>query len=599
MLKFILSLKRNMVFVLKIETIALFMYTYVIFPICQMVLNKVMISQGYGYFFDKGIRGAAKNPWILLTAFAIIMFIGICFYFEIMILINAIINSNQTLKSIIKKSLYSIKKLFSPFGILFIFISSFISMLIHFNLINRIIQGLGLVENIKFYFTNYPKLAYPIGLLIIAIVYLFIRFIFIYPILACDNISVKKSFSLSAKLVKKNIVNTSVKLLVLNVITIVFFAIVYIIVIFGVVLIIKNTEIIMIQYAASMTVIDTINRLLIFFFSIALTIINMEASVLLCRKYDIEGTGFYCELTKELPEKRAGKKNSRVWTLLLLFALASFILINVDYLHNFRLKTGYNPEGRKPMIIAHRGSSNSAPENTLAALSVAIDEIVDGVEIDVRMTKDGEIVLMHDSTLQRTAGINAHVSELTYSEIADIDVGSWFSPSYQEEKIPTLMEALELCKGEMILMIEVKGGQYDEYDIAQKIVSDVEEMGMSQDVIVASFNKDVLKEVKELNGSIVTCLILRFAYGNINEMEYVDMFSMESYFVYKGIFKNIKNSGKSLAVWTVNDRRQMASLRDVGIDQVVTDHPVRAREVFYEDAVPGFLDNIIASMLEK
>lgn len=77
------------------------------------------------------------------------------------------------------------------------------------------------------------------------------------------------------------------------------------------------------------------------------------------------------------------------------------------------------------------------------------------------------------------------------------------------------------------------------------------------------------------------------------------MFSMESYFVYKGIYKNIKNSGKSLAVWTVNDRRQMTSLRDLGIDQVVTDYPVKAREVFYEDAVPGLLDKIITSLLER
>ncbi len=599
MLKFIKSLKRNMIFVLKLETIALFMYTYVIFPLCQMVLHKVMISQGFGYFFDKGIRGVAKNPWILLTVFAIIIFIGICFYFEIMILINAIMDSNQTLKDIIKKSLYSIRKLISPFGLLLVLISSFISMLIHFNLLNRVMQGFGIVESIKIHFANNPRLAYPIGFLIIALVYLFIRFIFIYPILACDNnTSVRESFSLSPKLVKKNIVSTSIKFVVINLMTTVLFALIYIIVIFIVVLIIKNTEIIRLQYAVTMTIIDTINRLLIFFYSIALIIINLEASVILCRKYADEDINFNCESTKTLSEKRV-KKNTRVWTLLLIFALAFFILTNNDYLHNFRLKTGYNPKGRKPMIIAHRGSSNAAPENTLAALRAAIEERADGVEIDVRMTKDGEIILMHDSTLKRTAGIDDNISQLTYSELADVDVGSWFSSSYIGEKIPTLREALELCKGEMAIMIEVKGGRYDRYDIAKKVVSDVEEMGMSQDVVVASFNQDVLKEIKELNSSIVTCLILRFAYGNISEMEHVDMFSMESYFVYKGISKNIKNSGKSLAVWTLNDRRQMASLRDMGIDQVVTDNPVRAREVFYEDAVPGFLDNIITSMLER
>lgn len=586
--------------VIKIETIALFIYTYIIFPLSQMGLQKVMRSQGYGYFSDRSIMGPAKNIWIVLTALAIIIFIGVCFYFEIMLLINAIMSNNHTLRVIIKKSLSSLKKLISPFGILLIFISSFISLLIHFNILNRIIQALGLIEKIKFHFMNYPKFAYPIGLLIIVAIYLFIRFIFVYPILALGNVSVRKSFSLSAKLVKKNVVSTLIKLIVINVLITVLFASVYIIVILGVVLIIKNTEILNMQYAVSMTVIDTINRLLIFFFNIALVIVNLEALVLLCRKIATEEIDFnYEKSTKVLPEKRVKKKNVNIWTLLLLFALVFFILFNDDFLNNFRLKTGYNPEGRKPMIIAHRGSSNSAPENTLAALRAAIGEKADGVEIDVRMTKDGEVILMHDNSLQRTAGIDAYVSQLTYNELSNIDVGSRFSPSYQGEHIPTLIEALELCKNEMTLMIEVKGGQYDEYDIAQKIVSDIEEMDMSQDVIVASFNQNVLREVKELNSSIVTCLILRFAYGNINEIEYVDMFSMESYFVYKGIYKNIKNSGKPLAVWTVNDRHQMASLRDSGIDQVVTDYPVRAREVFYGDAVPSFLDNIITSILER
>ena len=146
-------------------------------------------------------------------------------------------------------------------------------------------------------------------------------------------------------------------------------------------------------------------------------------------------------------------------------------------------------------------------------------------------------------------------------------------------------------------MIEVKSGHYEEYDIARRVVKNVEEMGMDQDVIVASFNLNVLKEVKKLNNSISTCLILRFAYGNIEEVEYVDIFSLESRFVQKGVIKSIRNGGKALAVWTVNESKQMAYLGELGVDAIITDHPVRAREIFYEDSVPGFLVDIISFML--
>jgi glycerophosphoryl diester phosphodiesterase len=396
---------------------------------------------------------------------------------------------------------------------------------------------------------------------------------------------------------KKYLITTSIKVLFVNILALLFFAIFYLLIIFITIMVIKSNVIVRLQYAISMTVIDSVNRMLIFFYSLAMIIINLEASVFLCKKLSTKKPRIYSETPIILKENQNKKKRGRIWSLIVIIALIFFIFTNDDFLFSFRLRTGYNPEGKKPNIIAHRGNSNAAPENTLSALSSAIDVKADGAEIDVRMTKDGEIVLMHDSKLLRTAGVNSNVNQLNYSELSDIDVGSWFSPEFKGERIPTLMEALELCKDKLNLMIEIKSDKNKEHEIAKRVLENVEAMGMEDDVIIASFNPKVLDEVKKLNKKIPTCLILRFAYGNIEEMEYVDIFSVESRFMHIKLLQSIQNNGKSLVVWNVSESYQVESLNHLDIDAIIIGDPIRAREIIYEDAAPGFMNKIIASIL--
>lgn len=598
-MKYIAVFKRNIVYVLNIEILALFMYTYVIFPACQMLLEKVMASQGYWYFIDDNIMAGVKNILILLTLLFIAIILGLCFYFEIIILINTLSSENHTLITILKKSLHSLRKLFSPFGILLAIISFFTGIIMHLNLLARILENLGLIRHIRLYFSNHKELILPAFLVLLALLYIILRYLFVYSLLAGEDMSVKKAYGLSAKLMKNRYLNSAFVMFKSNAAALVIFMVLYLIAMFASLLIIRNNEIVRLQYAVSMTVMDTINRLLLFFYSIAIVIVNLETVLFLKRKYDIrdEQTGLRQTKPASGQKKKPGILKVTL-TLAVLCSMVLFILINDDFLHNFRLQTGYDPEGRKPEIIAHRGNAFSAPENTLAALISAMEEKADCAEIDVRLTKDEVPVLMHDSSLLRTCGINKEISKLTYSQLSGLDAGSWFSPAFKGEKIPTLLEALELCKDNMALMIEVKTDNDNERIIAQRVVENIEEMDMEQDVIVASFNINVLKEVKELNEAIATCLILRVAYGNVENMEEVDIFSIESSFIQKSVIRNIKKSGKALAVWNVNDSRRLASISDMDVDMVITRRPVMAREMFYEDVVPGFLNKLIISFLK-
>ena len=111
--------------------------------------------------------------------------------------------------------------------------------------------------------------------------------------------------------------------------------------------------------------------------------------------------------------------------------------------NQFRFSSLYSENA--PEVIAHRGLSSKAPENTLSAIQAAMDVDADRIEIDVQLTKDGEVVLMHDKNIRRTTGVDGYINKMTLNEVKSLDAGSWFSPNFQAEKVPTLREALILC----------------------------------------------------------------------------------------------------------------------------------------------------------
>jgi hypothetical protein len=121
----------------------------------------------------------------------------------------------------------------------------------------------------------------------------------------------------------------------------------------------------------------------------------------------------------------------------------------------------------KPLIIAHRGASAYAPENTLAAFKKAIDLGADGIELDVHLSKDGEVVVIHDRTIDRTSNGKGQVAEMSLKELKALDFGSWFSDEYQKESIPLLREVLELLKDwNGLLNIELKQNGLERYPLA-------------------------------------------------------------------------------------------------------------------------------------
>lgn len=233
-------------------------------------------------------------------------------------------------------------------------------------------------------------------------------------------------------------------------------------------------------------------------------------------------------------------------------------------------------------ITAHRGSSRAAPENTLAAMEAAIEDLADSAELDVQLTSDGVVVLGHDASLKRVAGINRSIASLTYEELSRLDVGSWFASEYAGEPIPTLEEVLELCKGKLELNIELKNVGRDS-ELPAKVVELVINRGMEEQCTITSTSLAYLSKVKELEPQLQTGYIISAAYGNYYSNEAVDFISVRASFVDEKLVENVHEQGKGVYAWTVNSKSEMERLIMLGVDGIITDQPVLAREIIYRE----------------
>lgn len=231
-------------------------------------------------------------------------------------------------------------------------------------------------------------------------------------------------------------------------------------------------------------------------------------------------------------------------------------------------------------ITAHRGSSKEAPENTMAAMVKAAEDLADLVEIDVQETKDGVVVLGHDANLRRVAGVNRAISSYTYKELQELDVGKWFSPEFEGERIPALSDVMEFCKGRVNMNIEIKNLGKDS-PLPDKVVDMIREHQMEEQCVVTSTRLSYLTRIKEIAPDIRTGYIISAAYGDYYSSDSIDFISIRSSFVSGKLVEAAHEKGKAIHAWTVNTKSEMERMKMLGVDNIITDYPVLAREIVY------------------
>jgi glycerophosphoryl diester phosphodiesterase len=233
------------------------------------------------------------------------------------------------------------------------------------------------------------------------------------------------------------------------------------------------------------------------------------------------------------------------------------------------------------VVMAHRGASAVAPENTLISYKKAIDMGADYAELDVRRTKDGAIVLMHDKTVKRTTGVSGFVWDFTIEELKKLEAGSWFGEEFRGEPIPTLEEVIRLVKGRMKLNIEVKISE-NEPGIAQRVVDIVRSEDFGQECIITSFDRETVKTFKAIAPDLRTGMIFDKEYrSDVFEGNW-DILSSNYELVDETFMRLARDSGKKTYVWTVNDREEMLRLIGLGVDGIITDKPDLLKSVLAE-----------------
>lgn len=266
----------------------------------------------------------------------------------------------------------------------------------------------------------------------------------------------------------------------------------------------------------------------------------------------------------------------------LTFLAGMLLLASCSNMENTQEASGSSkPEKNTPLVIAHRGGAKLAPENTLAAIRQAIDLGVDMIEIDVILSKDGEVIVIHDDKIDRTTDGEGVVKEMTLEEIKQYDAGSWFDARFAGEKIPTLDEVFKAIDGQTVLLIEIKDGDEEYPGLERKVVDAIHKYEAKDWVVVQSFNENAVLRVHEMDPKLTTYYLL-----GRNFVEFYEQLpaTKPSSLPYNGIavhysgidaakVEKIHEIGYKLLVWTVNEENDMDQMWDIGVDGIITDLP--------------------------
>ncbi len=237
----------------------------------------------------------------------------------------------------------------------------------------------------------------------------------------------------------------------------------------------------------------------------------------------------------------------------------------------------------QPEIIAHRGASYLAPENTVASAKLAWEKKTDAVEVDVYLTADQHVVVIHDRTTKRTAGEELEVATCTAEQLRRLDVGRFKDESFAGERIPLLIEIIETLPPEKQLFVEIKCGS-EILPPLEKIIAD---SGKRSQIVIIGFGLDTVKASKQLMPDIPTYWLVGTKKTEETEEWIPHSTSLIDETVAGGLdglnvhwagvteefAKSVKDAGLGLYVWTVNDPVEAARLAKLGVDGITTDRP--------------------------
>lgn len=233
-------------------------------------------------------------------------------------------------------------------------------------------------------------------------------------------------------------------------------------------------------------------------------------------------------------------------------------------------------EGRL-LVFGHRGARAYAPMNTLPSFELALAQGADGVELDVRLTRDGEMIIMHNETVDETTDGEGHVGDFTLAELKALDAGSWFNESFKGAQIPTLDEVFEAIGKRTRINVEIKAESLRSDGVEQKVANAIRRHNLLRSIIVSSFNPLTLRRFRRalpevpigyLHAEDIPFFIPHLMIGLPHEARNPHDPEIDARYMAWA-----KGAGYRVNTWTVNDPARAVQLRDLGVDCIITDTP--------------------------
>ena len=236
---------------------------------------------------------------------------------------------------------------------------------------------------------------------------------------------------------------------------------------------------------------------------------------------------------------------------------------------------------RQPWVIAHRGASGHAPENTMAAFRKAVELGARFIETDLQMTRDAQFVAMHDSTVERTSNGRGAVREMTMAQIRELDAGKWFDRTFMGEHVPTLEDILVFGReADIVLYLEIK---YEvAYGLHHSLAAELTSKGDAARIVLLSFSPTTLDGIRQFDRTLMTGLLVEDVHPDSIKLALgvgARQFCPRADLVTPEIVAEAHQAGLQVATWTANKPDEMRRLVQAGVDGVMTDFPDRLQSV--------------------
>lgn len=571
----------------------------VIAPACAGLIQLAIHLAKLKYLTTSNLLQFLRSPWTILLLAVLLLLAALYTLFEIAAVCTCFRQSRfqkvrTTLGRMVRSGLQSVLHFFrggGPFLVLHLLV---LIPLMQFSATSGIFTAMGIPDFLAYYMTKKEFLLPIYVVAIILCCLLSVRWVFSSVLFTQNQCSYRSARATSVQLVRGRFWQTFFSVLVWNccyfAALLVFLCLITVVVL----MVIRATgsnDLIMSQ---AMRILKLLIQIVLWSFSFFATPICMAHLTALLEKRCVQMPEVV--LPEPIPLSRSAKPFRRSTAVLTAccFTVAALGL-NLSYVYsvftgkaNFRLALFQNPT-----VMAHRGLSADAPENTLYAFSDAISVGADFIELDVQQTRDGVLVVMHDSNLKRTTGVNKDIWDVDYADIQNLDAGSWFDPAYANARIPTLEETLQFVDKRARLNIEIKPTKHGSDTLEQDVAELITRYQYTDACYVTSFSYGSLKKVKEANPEIRTGYLMSVAYGQFYSLKYADAFSLNKVFVTSQVVNAAHQQGKQIFAWTVNSMSEVRSLCNLHVDSIITDDPVMVQNVISRDSTGETLRSVL------